>query len=799
MPRNDFARRNVGKLLWAPRYLAGDLLSRIVPRRPGVWAVGSHFGVRDGARAIVEEARAQDATLRVMWFARSAEEAQEARALGMTPVRRGSLRGLLTALGAEVIVLTHGFGDVSRFGSRGAVVVQLWHGSPLKKMHADSPEALALPSLGYHRVTARLLQGLYRRGGQRISLFPVSSQAVRPEIASAFGVDPAHVEVLGEARTDILFEGDSATRRARAREVVTGAVGDCGQSRLVLFAPTWRDGRPDPVVPTPQEWDRIEQRLRALDAVLLVRPHPYGVGDYSYASDRVRLLDGHALPELMPALPAMDAVVTDYSSVLIDAAVVDCPTVFLAPDLEDYARRHGLYDDYDVTSAGRVDRTWDQALARLADILTPGPGADEARSHAAALAHRYHHHRDGRSAARIVRRILELTGHTSALTSVAPRRTGSVFFESFHGRNVSCNPAAIDRALAEMAPGVERYWSVRSANLEVPDGAHAVVRGTASWQRARARADALVINDWIDDDWRPRRGQLVLQTWHGTPLKRIALARRGKSLRQVAAIVRQSSRWSALLAQSPEGGRLLRRAYAVRAPVWVMGYPRNDLLVSSRGSRVRAQLGVRTPRVVLYAPTWRDGALDALDPLDSHELSARLGEDWTVLVRGHARTMDDRPRHEAQRVLDVTAYPDVSDLMCLADVLVTDYSSVMFDFSATGRPMVFYVADQESYDRDTRGFVMDLGPIAPGPLVRSAQDCARAVAEAAGDQERWAARYSAWRERFNPLDDGQASRRVAEKLLREAGLAQGARTRDRSTVLPAPVTRPLRKPEPQER
>ncbi|MGG5257977.1 CDP-glycerol glycerophosphotransferase family protein [Phycicoccus avicenniae] len=766
MPDTAFARRNVEKVLWLPRYALGDLVTRFVPRRPGTWVVGSAYGVHDGARALVEELVARGRADRVTWLARTPQEAADARALGVRVLAHGSFAAFRAATRAAVVVLTHGFGDASRFGTGGAFVLQLWHGSPLKRMHLDSPAAMRLPVVGDRGPVPRLLAAMYRRGGERIGLIPVSSATVVPRIAASLGADASRVEVLGEPRTDVLFRGPEDERRAAARARVEAAVGALGGRRVVLLAPTWRDGAADPVVPTAQEWRGIEEWLAAHDAVLLVRPHPLAVGDWSHRSEAVRLLDARAEPDVLRVLPAADAVVSDYSSIVVDAAATGAVLVFLAPDVEEYGRRHGLYEPYAVTTGGRVAATWPEALERLTEGWPGSPGRDEALAFSRALADRFHEHRDGRSAARVVDRVDAVIG-TGAPT-VAPSSVGGVaFFESFHGRNVSCNPAAIDRELARVAPGVERVWSVARDGVEVPEGATAVRVGTPEWRAARDRADLLVLNDWIEDSWRPRRDQFVLQTWHGTPLKRIALGRRDRTPRLFAAVVKQSTRWSAMLAQNDFGARALRRSYAVVRPMWTLGYPRNDLVVTSSGEETRAALGVATPRVVLYAPTWRDDALDGPDPLDPVALAEHLGEGWTVLVRGHARTLGLRTEVAADRVLDVTAHPDVSDLLALADVLVTDYSSVMFDFSATGRPMVFHVADAEHYENEVRGFAWDLAGRAPGPLVRTTEEVAAAVARADEPDERarWATRYARWRADFNPLDDGHASQRVVARLL----------------------------------
>ncbi|WP_336632173.1 MULTISPECIES: CDP-glycerol glycerophosphotransferase family protein [unclassified Microbacterium] len=340
----------------------------------------------------------------------------------------------------------------------------------------------------------------------------------------------------------------------------------------------------------------------------------------------------------------------------------------------------------------------------------------------------------------------------------------AVFFESFYGRNASCNPRAIDRELARLAPGVTRYWSVVDLSVAVPPGAVPVVEGSPEWWRARGAARLLVVNDWLRRRYARRRGQVVLQTWHGTPLKRLALHRPGVDPRRMLAVFRESRRWTVLLAQNGYGERILRKAYAfLRGPIWVEGYPRNDVLITGDGAAVRAALGVGADeRVVLYAPTWRDDREEIVDFLDLERLARDTGA--VVLVRGHSRTLLPGSDTVGARVVDVTAFPDVSELLVAADVLVTDYSSVMFDFTATGKPIVFFTPDLAHYREDLRGFYFDLPTHAPGPLVTTQEDLTAALSEP-GVPVEFSGRYDAWRARFNPRDDGGAAARVVARIL----------------------------------
>ena len=338
----------------------------------------------------------------------------------------------------------------------------------------------------------------------------------------------------------------------------------------------------------------------------------------------------------------------------------------------------------------------------------------------------------------------------------------AVFFESFYGRNVSDNPLAIDRELVRHAPHVRRYWSVVDLSIPVPDGAVAVVEGSPEWWRARGAARLLVVNDWLRRRFERRGGQRVLQTWHGTPLKRLAL-HRGVAPRRMAAALRESSRWNVLLAQNPYAARILRGAYAFhRRPVWIEGYPRNDVLVTGDGGATRRLLGIADgERVLLYAPTWRDDRDEMVDFLDAEALARQTGA--VVLVRGHSRTLIPGQDAAGARVIDVTGFPDAAQVMSAADLLITDYSSVMFDFTVTGRPVFFFTPDIAHYRGRLRDFYFDLPAHAPGPIVHTQEELAAAIRD--HDPAEWAQRYERWRETFNARDDGNAAQRVVARIL----------------------------------
>ena len=404
----SFAAGNAQKLARIPLYALGRLVTLMVPRRRGSWVFGCGIGIGDGALALWQAAERDDA----VWLTGSRREDEDAAALGIPTVRRHSARGFWATARAQVIVVTHGFGDVNRYAISGAFVVQLWHGIPLKRIGLDSPETLRPPRLLARVAGVRsLIARLYRAAARRIRLLPAASHLVRGRLESAFGLPDERVPVTGEPRVDVLSQGRPDHRRAAARDLIESRIGTVGDAPLWLYAPTWRDGAADAAVPTGAQWRTLIELLDQSGAILLVRSHPLGAGEYRppVRTDRVRALGSDILVDVTPALPGLDVLITDYSSLVFDAALVPLPVVFLAPDVDDYARTRGFYGTFADVAGDDAATDWDQAAAQLAALADPElRAARVARSEA--LSARVHAYRDGGSSARVHRAILAAIG-----------------------------------------------------------------------------------------------------------------------------------------------------------------------------------------------------------------------------------------------------------------------------------------------------------------------------------------------------------------------------------------------------
>ncbi|WP_426320158.1 CDP-glycerol glycerophosphotransferase family protein [Microbacterium sp. E-13] len=407
----SFGAGNARKLATIPLYAAGRILTLVVPRTRDEWVFGCAVGIADGALALWDVAAADGR--RPVWLVGSEREATDAAARGIPTVPRRSLRGLWRTARARVVVVTHGFGDVNRYAVSGAFVVQLWHGIPLKRIGLDSPETLRVPAAVARARSARAVRGLlrwmYRGAARRIRVLPAASHLVRGRLESAFSLPDASVPVTGEPRVDVLSRGTAEDRRTAARAAIARAVPRPQEAtRFVLYAPTWRDGAADPAIPTAGEWTRIVDVLERHDATLLVRSHPLGAGDYAPPShtDRVQSLSSELVPDVTPLLPGLDALVTDYSSLAFDASLVPLPTVFLAPDVEEYARRRGFYGRYADVAGDDWAADWTEAAAQLDALLGDDDARERRLERARTLSARVHSFRDGRNAERVYRAIL---------------------------------------------------------------------------------------------------------------------------------------------------------------------------------------------------------------------------------------------------------------------------------------------------------------------------------------------------------------------------------------------------------
>jgi CDP-glycerol glycerophosphotransferase len=374
------------------------------------------------------------------------------------------------------------------------------------------------------------------------------------------------------------------------------------------------------------------------------------------------------------------------------------------------------------------------------------------------------------------------------MVKVLPVRKGTVVFESHLGKQYSDSPRAIYEELRRRGAPIHAIWSHEGKNppKDYPEGVELVQRWSWKYLRALAQAEF-----WIDNQGYPlklskRPETTYIQTWHGSALKRMGFDEpkyRVMSEGDQENYQKALDRWDHFVVRSEHDVRTLARAYRLpEEKLLRVGYPRNDALVRARDSAERPaaarelaeQLGLRPELpVVLYAPTFRagaDGRVRGFEaPFDVDAFADRFGDRFTLLVRSHYLNKVTLPPSVAGRIVDVTSVPDITPLLLLADALVTDYSSVMFDYALTHRPIVFYAYDWEEYAHDIRGTYFNLLEEAPGPVARTEEELLSTLSDLDAVRAKYGDQVKDFVARYGEYDRGDAAARIADRFFGPAG------------------------------
>ena len=339
----------------------------------------------------------------------------------------------------------------------------------------------------------------------------------------------------------------------------------------------------------------------------------------------------------------------------------------------------------------------------------------------------------------------------------------------------SCNPRAVYEKARQVAPWLRGVWVVAPGSEHVlPPGVAGVVSGTRAYYRLMARATYLVNNVNFPNDVVKRPGQVHLQTHHGTPLKTmgmdLASSPYSRKRMNFPRLLRRVARWDFSISQNAFTSEYWERVYPSGTYESLeTGYPRNDVLATATDAdvrRARADIGLAAEQTaVLYLPTHREYHDAYVPQLDPGALARALGPSHVVLMRTHYFYRDGAVASgtAGEGVLDVADHPRIEDLYLAADVLVTDYSSAMFDYAVLDRPIVVYAPDWEEY-RTKRGTTFDLLAEPPGAVARTQAELAEVLASGRAWDDDAAARRERFRARFTSLEDGRAAERVVRRL-----------------------------------
>ncbi|NMB18958.1 MAG: CDP-glycerol glycerophosphotransferase family protein [Erysipelothrix sp.] len=370
--------------------------------------------------------------------------------------------------------------------------------------------------------------------------------------------------------------------------------------------------------------------------------------------------------------------------------------------------------------------------------------------------------------------------------SILPKSEKVIIFESFHGKQYSDNPRAIFEYLKENYPDYILIWSADRRHLKSFENRDLIYvkRLSIKWLWTMNRAAYWVINARLPLWIKKPKNTTYIQTWHGTPLKKLAIDMEDVHMPETNIkeykmnFLNESRKWDYLISPNAYSTKIFKRAFQFEQTVIESGYPRNDYLINNNHPETISNLKAinnlpKDKRIILYAPTWRDNQFYSKGKykfdlqFDLDMLRNELDDNYIILLRLHYLVAENIDLSNYKNfAYDFSKHADIRELYLLADLLITDYSSVFFDYANLKRPMLFYVYDIEEYRDNLRGFYFNFESKAPGPLVKTTEEIIMEINKI--DKEGFipSSITEQFYNMFCYLEDGNATARVVEKVFR---------------------------------
>lgn len=372
----------------------------------------------------------------------------------------------------------------------------------------------------------------------------------------------------------------------------------------------------------------------------------------------------------------------------------------------------------------------------------------------------------------------------------------TIMFCVFNGKSYTCSPKAIYEYMikSEEYKEYKFIWAFKSVEkynfLEKNRNTKVVKMNSKEYKKYLAKAKYWIFNYKIPDYLYPKKEQVFVQCWHGTPLKRLGcdLEHFDNVLNTMEGMKKrykiEASKFSYFISPSKFASEKFISAWNLKEIgkeniIIEEGYPRNDFLYNYTEQdvdKIKKELGIEkeTRKIILYAPTYRSDQHETgvgytyKEEVDFSRLQEEIGDKYIILFRPHyfiANSFDFEKYNGF--VYNVSEIDDINELYIISDMLITDYSSVFFDYANLKRPMIFYMYDLEHYKDESNGFYIDLKEL-PGNIVKTQEDLEKEIL-ALDKNFVYDEKYKKFNEKYNYLDDGNASMRVVEKIILAKG------------------------------
>ena len=353
-----------------------------------------------------------------------------------------------------------------------------------------------------------------------------------------------------------------------------------------------------------------------------------------------------------------------------------------------------------------------------------------------------------------------------------PLNSKCIVFESMWGKKYSCNPKHLYEYIDKNYPEYECVWFLSDPRTPINGNGKRVRRGSLEYFYYLATAKYFINNVNFEDAYEKRDGQIEVQTMHGTPLKTFGFDVKGEleTETQKQNYIRRNSRWNYLVVQGDFMAEKAFPCFGCNTPILKTGYPRTDTLFENNTEdkikEIKEKLNLPlNKKVIVYTPTWRiKNKFDM--QLDIEKMRNKLSDDYILLIRIHLFSAAGYTvPADNQFVFDFNKYHTVEDLYLIADILITDYSSVMFDYGVLRKPMMFFTYDIREYADNLRGMYFDIEKEAPGPLVYTSDELISAILNIDEEMAKCKGRIDAFNNKYVNFEAPDSCQRIFETVL----------------------------------